>query len=103
MTERKRAEEQQITLVAELNHRVKNILTIVQSVAAQTVRSSQSMTSFSDAFSGRLKALAIAHDILTQTRWVGIGLNELLATVLAPYRSADERRVTIAGRFGGRT
>jgi len=97
MTERKRAEEQQITLVAELNHRVKNILTIVQSVAAQTVRSSKSMTSFSDAFSGRLKALAIAHDILTQTRWVGIGLSELLATVLAPYRSADERRVTIAG------
>jgi len=97
MTERKRAEEQQTTLVAELNHRVKNILTIVQSVAAQTVRSSGSLTNFSDAFSGRLKALAIAHDILTQTRWVGIGLNELLATVLAPYRSTDEGRVTIAG------
>jgi two-component sensor histidine kinase/PAS domain-containing protein len=97
MTERKRAEEQQTTLVAELNHRVKNILTIVQSVAAQTVRSSGSLTNFSDAFSGRLKALAIAHDILTQTRWVGIGLSELLATVLAPYRSAEELRVTIAG------
>jgi len=97
MTERKRAEEQQTTLVAELNHRVKNILTIVQSVAAQTVRSSGSLTNFSDAFSGRLKALAIAHDILTQTRWVGIGLSELLATVLAPYRSAEEGRVTIAG------
>jgi two-component sensor histidine kinase/PAS domain-containing protein len=97
MTERKRAEEQQTTLVAELNHRVKNLLTIVQSVAAQTIRSSGSLTNFSDAFSGRLKALGIAHDILTQTRWVGVGLSELLATVLAPYRSADEGRVTISG------
>jgi PAS domain S-box-containing protein len=97
LTERKRAEEQQTTLVAELNHRVKNILTIVQSVAAQTVRSSGSLGNFSDAFSGRLKALAIAHDILTQTRWVGIGLSELPATVLAPYRTTDEGRVTIAG------
>ena len=98
MTERKRAEEQQVTMmVAELNHRVKNILAIVQSVAAQTVRSSSSLENFADAFTGRLKALAIAHDILTQTRWIGIGLSELLAAVLAPYRSPDETRVSISG------
>jgi PAS domain S-box-containing protein len=97
ITERKRAEEQQTMMVAELNHRVKNILAIVQSVASQTVRSSGSLQNFTDAFSGRLKALAIAHDILTQTRWIGIGLNELLAAVLAPYRSADQARVTLAG------
>jgi PAS domain S-box-containing protein len=97
MTERKRAEEQQTLMVAELNHRVKNILAIVQSVAAQTMRSSGSMEKFAFAFSGRLKALAIAHDILTQTRWIGIGLSELLNAVLAPYRSADGERVTILG------
>ena len=68
ITERKRAEEQLTTMVAELNHRVKNILAIVQSVAAQTVRSSGSLENFADAFTGRLKALAIAHDLLTQTR-----------------------------------
>ena len=90
ITERKRAEEQQTMMVAELNHRVKNILAIVQSVAAQTLRSTASVESFADAFSGRLKALAMAHDILTQTRWIGIGLSELLAAVLAPYRSGDE-------------
>ncbi len=90
ITERKRAEEQLTIMVAELNHRVKNILAIVQSVAAQTVRSSGSLEDFADAFTGRLKALAIAHDLLTQTRWIGIGLNELLAAVLAPYRSAGE-------------
>ena len=97
ITERKRAEEAQTTLVAELNHRVKNILAVVQSVAAQTVRSSVSLENFADAFAGRLQALATAHDILTQTRWIGIGLNELLAAVLAPYRSPEEGRVSISG------
>jgi PAS domain S-box-containing protein len=97
ITERKRAEEQQSTMVAELNHRVKNILAIVQSVAAQTMRSSSSLENFADAFSGRLRALAVAHDILTQTRWIGIGLSELLIAVLAPYRSSDETRVSIVG------
>ena len=97
ITERKRAEEQLTTMVAELNHRVKNILAIVQSVAAQTMRSSGSLENFADAFTGRLKALAIAHDILTQTRWIGIGLSELLATVLAPYRTPEAPRVNLSG------
>jgi PAS domain S-box-containing protein len=97
ITERKRAEEQQTTMVAELNHRVKNILAIVQSVAAQTMRSAGSLETFTAAFTGRLRALAIAHDLLTQTRWIGIGLNELLIAVLAPYRSPDGTRVSISG------
>jgi two-component sensor histidine kinase/PAS domain-containing protein len=97
MTERKRAEEQQAMMVAELNHRVKNILAIVQSVAAQTMRSSGSLENFAEAFAGRLKALAIAHDILTQTRWIGIGLSELLAAVLAPYCTPEEPRISISG------
>ena len=97
ITDRKRAEEAQTTLVAELNHRVKNILAIVQSVAAQTVRSSVSLENFADAFAGRLTALATAHDILTQTRWIGVGLSELVAAVLAPYLSPEEGRVSISG------
>src|SRR5262245_5336355 len=97
MTERKHAEEQQTMLVAELNHRVKNILAIVQSVARQTIRSSPSLTDFMHAYSGRLRALAIAHDNLTQTRWTGIGLKELLTAVLAPHLSAEEERVTMEG------
>jgi PAS domain S-box-containing protein len=97
MTERKHAEEQQTMLVAELNHRVKNILAIVQSIARQTIRSSASLTDFMHTFSGRLRALAIAHDNLTQTRWIGIGLKELLTAVLAPHLSAKEERVTMEG------
>jgi PAS domain S-box-containing protein len=97
ITERKRAEEQQAMLVAELNHRVKNILAVVRSVASQTAGSSASMDGFTSAFSGRLKAVALAHDILTATRWIGAGLNELITAVLAPYHSADSRRVTMDG------
>jgi PAS domain S-box-containing protein len=94
ITERKRAEEQQTVLVAELNHRVKNILAIVQSVAGQTLRTSPSLPAFNKAFSGRIQAVSMAHDILTQTRWTGIALNELLATVLAPYGLGEGRFVT---------
>jgi PAS domain S-box-containing protein len=94
---RKRAEDQQTMLVAELNHRVKNILAIVDSVAAQTVRASSSLPSFSAAFSGRIKALAVAHDVLTRTRWIGIGLNELLAAVLEPHRGVGQARLTLQG------
>lgn len=97
ITERKRSEEQQAMLVAELNHRVKNILAVVQAVAWQTLRKSSSLDSFGAAFSGRLKAISVAHDILTRTRWIGIGLNELLAAVLAPYRSKDETRIALNG------
>jgi two-component sensor histidine kinase len=91
ITQRKHAEEQQATIAAELNHRFKNVLSLVQSLASQTVRASKSLESFNDAFSGRLQALASAHDLLTQTRSSGIGLSELVASILAPFRSRDER------------
>jgi two-component sensor histidine kinase/PAS domain-containing protein len=95
ITERKRAEEQQTILVAELNHRVKNILAVVQAVSAQTIRASSSLTTFKGAFAGRIQALSIAHDMLTRTRWIGIGLSELLEAVLAPYR--NEGRIVLDG------
>jgi PAS domain S-box-containing protein len=91
ITERKHAEEQQATIAAELNHRFKNMLSLVQSLAAQTVRSSENLENFNDAFSGRLQALASAHDLLTQTHSRGIGLSELATGILAPFRSRDER------------
>jgi PAS domain S-box-containing protein len=91
ITERKHAEEQQATIAAELNHRFKNMLSLVQSLAAQTVRSSETLETFNDAFSGRLQALASAHDLLTQTHARGIGLSELVISILAPFRSRDER------------
>src|SRR5229473_2303546 len=69
ITDRKRTETQQTMLIAELNHRVKNILAIVQSVAWQTLSANQSPSEFKRAFDGRLRAISLAHDILTQGRW----------------------------------
>ncbi|MGN6570610.1 MAG: sensor histidine kinase [Pseudolabrys sp.] len=93
ITARKRSEEQQTMLVAELNHRVKNILAIVQSVAAQTLRNAGSLDTFNERFAGRLRALALAHDILTKTRWGGVELTQLLTEIVAPYRE----RVALQG------
>ncbi len=93
ITARKRSEEQQTMLVAELNHRVKNILAIVQSVAAQTMRNAGSLDTFNERFAGRLRALALAHDILTKTRWGGVELTQLLGEIAAPYRE----RVMLGG------
>ncbi len=98
ITERKRAEEHQTMLVAELNHRVKNILAVVQSVAWQTLAANQSLSGFKEAFDGRLKAISLAHDVLTQTRWRQVELERLLGQSLAPYREPGrEARVTWSG------
>jgi len=86
ITKRKHAEEQQSVMVAELNHRVRNTLAVVQAIADQTARRSSSLTIFNEAFGGRLRALSIAHGVLTKTHWNGVELTELLGESLAPYR-----------------
>jgi PAS domain S-box-containing protein len=88
ITNRKRTETQQTMLVAELNHRVKNILAIVQSVAWQTLSANQSPADFKQAFDGRLRALSLAHDILTQGRWGQVEFEQLVERSLAPYYGA---------------
>jgi PAS domain S-box-containing protein len=92
ITPRKRFEEQQRILLAELNHRVKNNLAVVYSIAMQTVRNSSDLASFSGAFEGRLNALSLAHNVLTQTGWQRADLKALMEQVLAPYRIADDTR-----------
>ena len=70
----------------ELDHRVKNVLATVQSVAEQTFRSTTSRAEFSDAFFGRLQALARIHGALAARRWEGMMLTELVELVVGPYR-----------------
>jgi len=89
ITDRKRAETQQTMLVAELNHRVKNILAIVQSVAWQTLSANHSPSEFKRAFDGRLRAISLAHDILTQGRWGHVDFAQLVERSLAPYHGGD--------------
>ncbi|CAO3428227.1 sensor histidine kinase [Azospirillum doebereinerae] len=95
VTERKQGEERQNLLLEELNHRVKNTLAIVQSIAGQTLRSAPSPAAFTEAFQARLQILSQAHDLLTRKQWQGALLEEIVGLTLAPYHGAG--RV----RFGG--
>jgi len=97
ITARKRAEDQQRFLLDELNHRVKNTLTTVQSIATQTLRSATGPASFKEAFEGRLLALSKTHDLLTRNSWREADLHDLAKQELAPYRKSHDDRVVVDG------
>jgi PAS domain S-box-containing protein len=82
ISERKAAEVQRETLVAELDHRVKNVLASVQSLALQSARKASSLDAFLKTFAGRLKSMASAHTLLTATRWRGAPLSFIAAAEL---------------------
>jgi PAS domain S-box-containing protein len=97
ITERKRAEEHQSLLLSELVHRVKNTLSVVQSIAAQTHHFTAAER-FYDTFAGRLAALGAAHDLLTRTEWEGAGLADVIRCGLEPYSGfATVERWTMDG------
>ncbi len=91
ITERKRAEERRSLLVNELNHRVKNTLAVVQSLAAQTARGAADLPAFSAAFQARLVALARAHDLLTREDWAGAPLHAVARAALEPLAAGSAR------------
>ncbi|HEU0061820.1 MAG TPA: PAS domain-containing protein [Hyphomicrobiaceae bacterium] len=85
VTERKRTEDRQRILVAELDHRVKNLLSTISAVAAHTMDASSSMQQFVAALDGRIRSMALTHELLSGHRWQGIPLAQLLRRELAPY------------------
>ena len=91
ITERKRKEEHLHLLVAELGHRIKNTLTVVQSIAAQTMRRSASLEAFYQQFSQRLQALGRAHDLLSAGNWHQAQLREVVGEMLKPYETGPGR------------
>lgn len=97
VTDRRRAEQRQQLLINELNHRVKNTLATVQSVASQTLRSAPDLPQARGAFEDRLVALAAAHDLLTAQSWRGAPLAEVVASALAPFEAVQRPQVTRAG------
>ncbi|NIX77048.1 sensor histidine kinase [Microvirga terricola] len=97
VTSRRKADEQQRFLLDELNHRVKNTLATVQSIASQTLRSSPEPITFKEAFEGRLMALSKTHDLLTRNSWRDADLRDIAKQELAPYRRKHDERVVIQG------
>lgn len=85
ITERRRAEERQRSLVSELDHRVKNMLASVSAIAERTREGSSSMDEFLQAFDGRIEAMASAHALLSRGLWQGASLVELVHSELALF------------------
>jgi PAS domain S-box-containing protein len=97
ITERKRWEEHQQLLINELNHRVKNTLTTVQSIASQTLRNASTMEEARSALESRLFALSRAHDVLTRENWDSANLRDVVGEAMAPYRHERENRLDVQG------
>ncbi|HEX8165671.1 MAG TPA: HWE histidine kinase domain-containing protein [Beijerinckiaceae bacterium] len=98
VTDRKTAEQRRDLLLNELNHRVKNTLATVQSIAAQTARGAGSVPEFRKAFEARLLAISKTHNLLTESEWQGAELRQILADEAAAYRNGDgATRVRLKG------
>ncbi len=98
VTERRRAEERQMLLAREVDHRAKNALAVVQSIIGLTRDADPER--FRTAVTGRIAALARAHTLLARDGWDGAALRELVEEEVAPYRGAGpgaRERVVLAG------
>jgi PAS domain S-box-containing protein len=93
VTERKVLEEHKNLLIAELDHRVKNVLAIVSVVASRTQETSSSMADFVTALDGRIRSMATTHELLSYRRWHGIPLAELVQRELAPYATIGNTQI----------
>ena len=93
ITERKRVEEQQRTLLAELDHRVKNALATVSAVVSHTGQESRSVADFVAALDGRIRSMATTHELLSSRGWHGVSLTELVRRELAPYATRNNTEI----------
>lgn len=84
-------------LVEELQHRVKNILTVIQAMARQSFRSQTDPAVILESFSERLLALSMAHDLLREGQWAAVPLQDIATQVIRPFAPASEGRVRING------
>ena len=89
ITERKNAEAHQGLLLAELDHRVKNILANVMAIASLSSKHAISVGSFVSALQGRIQAMSTAHDLLRRSNWKGADFQGLARESLKPFQSRE--------------
>jgi PAS domain S-box-containing protein len=97
VTERRHADGRRALMVQELDHRVKNNLAVVLSIAEQTAVGVESLEEFQEAFRGRIRSMAVAHELLARSGWEGLELSAMLMRVLEPYRRDDSGRIELSG------
>jgi two-component sensor histidine kinase/PAS domain-containing protein len=96
ITERKEAEDRQSLLAREVDHRTKNALACVHAIVSLT--RAADIDQFSAAVEGRVQALARAHSLLSESRWRGAKIADLVQGELAPFRAPNPERIQISGR-----
>jgi light-regulated signal transduction histidine kinase (bacteriophytochrome)/CheY-like chemotaxis protein len=95
--EREQANKQQDMLIAELNHRVRNILNLIRGLVSQSKEGAETIDQFAEIIGSRIHALARAHDQVTQTDWSPSSLYSLIRTETDAYASDGADRVRIDG------
>ena len=95
IAQRKSAEAQQQVLIAELHHRVKNTLAVVQSLVELSIRHSESFDTFRKSISGRIASLAKSHTLLVEGQWLSVGLRTMIEGELEAHEGGN--RISISG------
>lgn len=97
ITDQKRREQTLRVLLREVSHRSKNLLAIIQSIATQTGRYSDSIETFLTRFRGRIQSLASSQDLVTSSNWRGADLRELVSGQVARYATDPAHSVRFDG------
>lgn len=98
LTDIKSAEARQRLLINELNHRVKNTLSSIQSIARQTLRDDETPPHVRERLIDRLLAMSVAHDVLTRESWEGASIDEVIRQGMRPFADEnDQARIQLRG------
>lgn len=97
IVQREELESQQRLLVRELDHRVRNTLAQVLSLAESTAQGAESVREFNSVFGERIRALSRAHSVLANNRWANADLREFLAAVLEPFVRGEHAPIRLSG------
>jgi two-component sensor histidine kinase len=97
LSQRKAAEKQQLLLMGELDHRVKNTLALVLSICKRTASTEDTVEGFQAAFSGRIQALAATHNLLADKSWSSISIAEVIGAEIEPFVGSTQSRLKMEG------
>lgn len=97
ITERKNSEEHIYQLLRELTHRGKNLLAVIQAIASQTGRQSDTIEEFQESFTKRLQGLAASHDLLVVQNWKGAALTDLMRDQLRVFANSGSTAIEFSG------